>query len=618
MKLYLNWLPILISLCCIPSLAIAQEAPTEARQKKNTQATPEVIIDETRNQSNNSPTTETPTTETPTTNKPAEETSTTDPDKEPEKLELSALFPICPPAEPKTAKPTDQSEVLEKEEEEIETEKKSPKTDSAHTHSEEEDEASKLKTCFTAAESAYYLKLAEADRLFLAGEKVAARKLYQQLKEPWETEIKTAEITPAIYKVEELSPGGKVYWRTYQQGKQQQLSSKIFTPLKLIVAKQPDFIPGYITYSEELLAADRQAEANAVLEKAISIYPQEIPLLRAKLTADIIGERWLEASIASRQFALFNSDLPEAAEFSILADQYLKNYQDKVKEELTWNAVGNAITGTAGFALTGNIFGPISAIETTITLLQGEKKIGDRFSKRIQKNAPLLEDEAVLDYVRTMGNKIASVAGRDEFEYEFFVIMDDSLNAFALPGGKIFVNAGAIMNTKTEAELAGLLAHEVSHSVLSHGFQLITRGSLTANVAQYIPYVGRTAGGLLVRTYSRDMERQADIFGTRILVASGYASDGVRNLMATLAEINAQNEDFVEPPAWLSTHPVTNSRVEYIEELITSNNLDRYSYEGVEKHQRMVKKTQELWKKHQAEQKAKKDKDGRDEEEIDF
>jgi len=174
------------------------------------------------------------------------------------------------------------------------------------------------------------------------------------------------------------------------------------------------------------------------------------------------------------------------------------------------------------------------------------------------------------------------------------------------------------MNTKTEAELAGLLAHEVSHSVLSHGFQLITRGNLTANVAQYIPYVGSTAGSLLVRTYSRDMERQADIFGTRILVASGYASDGVRNLMATLSEINAQNEEFVEPPAWISTHPPTKTRVEYIEELITSNNLDRHSYEGVEKHQRIVIKTQELWKKHLEEQKAKKDKNGREEEEIDF
>ena len=170
------------------------------------------------------------------------------------------------------------------------------------------------------------------------------------------------------------------------------------------------------------------------------------------------------------------------------------------------------------------------------------------------------------------------------------------------------------MNTNSEAELAGLLAHEVSHSVLSHGFQLATRGNLTSNVFQYIPYVGSTAGGLLVSSYSRDMERQADIFGTRILVASGYAADGVRNLMSTLVDFNNQNEDFVEPLAWFSTHPNTKTRVEYIEELITSNNLDRYTYEGVEQHQQIRKKTQDLWTKYQAEQKAKEDEDGREEE----
>jgi len=580
MKIYLNWLAILISLCCIPSVAIAHEALEETRHAKGKQEIPEVIIDETKSKNTETSTTEAPTSES---------------NQESVEIELTKLFPICPPTEQKAAESVDEAE-------------------ESQADSEKEEEVSKLKTCFTAEESAYNQKLAEADRLFLAGEKVAARKLYQQLKKPWEAEIITTDSSSAIYKVDELSPGGKVYWRTYQEGKQQQLSSKILTPLKLIVEKQPDFIPGYIAYAEELFAIEKQTEANLVLEKAISIYPQEIPLLRAKLTTDIIGERWLEASIASRQFALFNPDLPEAAEFSILADQYLKNYQDKVKGELTWNAVGNAITGTAGFALTGNIFGPISAIETTLALLQGEKKLGDRFSKKIQKSVPLLEDEAVLDYVRTMGNKIAAVAGRDEFEYEFFVIMDGNLNAFALPGGKIFINAGAIMNTNSEAELAGLLAHEVSHSVLSHGFQLATRGNLTSNVFQYIPYVGSTAGGLLVSSYSRDMERQADIFGTRILVASGYAADGVRNLMSTLVDINDKNEDFVEPLAWFSTHPNTKTRVEYIEELITSNNLDRYTYEGVEQHQQMRKKTQELWTKYQAEQKAKEDKNGREEE----
>jgi len=69
-----------------------------------------------------------------------------------------------------------------------------------------------------------------------------------------------------------------------------------------------------------------------------------------------------------------------------------------------------------------------------------------------------------------LGQKTAHATGRNDFEYEFYVVLDDDLNAFALPGGKVFVNAGAITHTKSEAELAGLLAHELSHAVLSHGF----------------------------------------------------------------------------------------------------------------------------------------------------
>ena len=162
-----------------------------------------------------------------------------------------------------------------------------------------------------------------------------------------------------------------------------------------------------------------------------------------------------------------------------------------------------------------------------------------------------------------------------------------------------------VFKADSEAELAGLLAHEVSHSVLSHGFQLVTRGSLTSNVAQYIPYVGSTAGNLIVMNYSRGMERQADVFGTRILVAADYAADGVRNLMAQLEALKEEDEDIQEPPVWLSTHPNTSQRVDYIEELIVDNHLNRYAYEGVLGHQYIKQKTNKLWQEYKAEQEAK-------------
>ena len=455
----------------------------------------------------------------------------------------------------------------------------------------------------TPEELARLEKLAKADKLYKAGDKAAAVKLYQEAKETWEIERnqsteKNLEAAIAFSDPAKLSPAGKVFWRNYQQGKEQQLETKTISSLKLLTTREPQFIPGHIHYSEVLLKYEREAESQATLNRAVNLYPNEPEILRAKMKSDIAAENWLDASIMARQYALFNPDSPQAKEFDKLADEYLAEYQSNLRESITWNAIGNAIAGTVGFALTGNLFGPISALQTTTMLLNGESAVGEASVGQIKKQVPLIKDEAVTEYVDRIGQKIASASGREEFDYQFYVIMDDALNAFALPGGKIFVNAGAIMETDSEAELAGLLAHEISHSALSHGFQLAAKGNLTANIVGYIPYVGNPASSLIVLNYSRGMEKQADIFGTRILVNSGYAADGVRNLMAQLHESH-QDEDNSEPPAWLSSHPNTKQRIAYMEQLIVDNNLDRYAYEGVARHQEIKQLVTAKWQEYE-------------------
>ncbi len=453
------------------------------------------------------------------------------------------------------------------------------------------------KTQPTPEEIARHQKFIEADRLYLAGDKIAAAKIYRQLKKPWNVEkTKTTEDNKpkAIYAPQKLSPGGKVYWRIHKEGLEQQLESKIFTPIELLVKKHPEFIPGHLSYASALQNDERPEEALQVLEQAVAKYPNEPKLLTAKMEADIAAERWLDASVTARQFALLNPNHTETEKFTQLADNYLEEYRGYLRSQLTANAIGGIITGAVGFALTGNLFGPISAIETTMMLMRGESAIGRSVAKKAQKRLPMMEDEEVLEYVREVGKKITDVTGRNDFEYEFHVIMDDQLNAFALPGGKVFVNAGAIMNMNSEAELAGLLAHEVAHAALSHGFQLVAKGNFTASVVQYIPYVGSAAANLIVLDYSRDMERQADLYGTKMLVSAGYAADGVRNLMVKLDEIAKEDEQPI-PPAWLSTHPETKERISYMEKLIVANKLDRYAYEGVDRHSQVKEKVEQLW-----------------------
>ncbi|MBO1351606.1 MAG: M48 family metalloprotease [Hormoscilla sp. GUM202] len=220
-------------------------------------------------------------------------------------------------------------------------------------------------------------------------------------------------------------------------------------------------------------------------------------------------------------------------------------------------------------------------------LLLGESEMGAQVAEAYKQELTLVEDQAVVDYVNELGQRIAKFMGRDEFDYEFYVVQDDSLNAFALPGGKVFVHTGAILGCNSEAELAGLLGHEVAHAVLSHGFQRIVKNNLLVNLSQTIS-LGSLIPTLVSLKYSRDNEHQADILGTRVLANTGFAADGLRNFMAT---IDRQSRS--RSPSYLSTHPAPNERVRYLEELIERNGYNRYAFEGVEKHAAIQKRIRE-------------------------
>jgi tetratricopeptide (TPR) repeat protein len=436
-------------------------------------------------------------------------------------------------------------------------------------------------------------KLIEADNLYMSGQIAAAEQLYREAKDPFKAQVQAKEKAPAIHDPAQLSPGGAVYWRMSEEGLAQKLQTKILVPLQFLVEQYPEFIPGHLRYAQALKDNGKPEEALQLLEQATTLYPAEPDLLKGKITALGEQQKWLEASLAARQFALLYPDNPQSKEFTTLADENLERYKRHVRRKLRGNAITNAITGALGLIFTGNLFGPISAVESTVMLLRGESAVGESVTKQVKRQLPMMEDEQVLNYVREVGNKLATATGRNDFQYEFNVIMDDDLNAFALPGGKVFVNAGAILKTNSEAELAGLLAHELSHAVLSHGFQLVTQGNLTANVTQFVPY-GGLLGNLLILDYSRDMERQADALGTRILASSGYPADGMRNLMVMLDKQERDRPLF----NWISTHPNTKERINNLETLIDRNGYNRYTYEGVARHLEIQKRVKELLRQY--------------------
>ncbi|NJN06760.1 MAG: M48 family metalloprotease [Richelia sp. RM2_1_2] len=482
------------------------------------------------------------------------------------------------------------------------TDKQKPESSTEESTEKKPEEEAKP----TPEEIARQKKLIEADKLYQAGNIAEAQTIYRQAKQPFTNTSDIQPLKQAIVDPAKLSPAGKVYWREAQAGIISDLRTRTLVPLELLVEKYPEFIPGNIKYAEALKKYGQNEKALEILEKATSLYPNQAELVQVRVDALSDEKQWMQASLAARQFALLNPEHPQAKEFTQIADEKLKKYTSYIRRETRGNAIANIITGVVGYAATGSLLGPFSALDSTMMLLKGEEGVGRSVAKQAKKQLQLIEDKEVNTYINDIGQKLAKIAGRDEFEYEFFVIPEESLNAFALPGGKIFLNAGAIAKTNSEAEIAGLIGHELSHAVLSHGFQLVTQANLISNVTQYIP-LGGTVGRILTFDYSRDMERQADRLGTRLLTAAGYAADGLRNLMVTM-----KNEQKNAPPVWLSTHPGGGERVRYLETLITTNGYNRYAYEGVASHQKIKDKVKQIIKERK--DKDKKEDNKKDEE----
>ena len=415
--------------------------------------------------------------------------------------------------------------------------------------------------------------IAQADRLFLQGNRREAERLYRQVKPPFANERDRAPASDLISDPAQLSVAGQVYWRNAQEGWANGRESQAEEALKLLAEEAPNFAPAQAFAIEAQIEDGDLEDAILRLEELTTLFPESPEFARLRVRALDEDGQDLEASIAARQFAIFNPDSPDAPEFIAIADDKLDDFRSGVREKMALRGLGGLAVGI----LTGNTQSSVvQGIQLVQIVAMGESDLGAQLAEQVKRQATIVEDAVVVDYIDEIGQEVARYMGRDEFDYEFYVIEDDSLNAFALPGGKIFIHTGAITRANTEAELAGLLAHEVAHAVLSHGYEGVMTNLLLSNVGREIP-LGNILSTLLSLDHSRSRETQADILGTRVLNSAGYAADGLRNLMATLYE-----EHGSRGPSFLSTHPASDDRIEYMEELIERNGYNRYAFEGVE------------------------------------
>ena len=202
-------------------------------------------------------------------------------------------------------------------------------------------------------------------------------------------------------------------------------------------------------------------------------------------------------------------------------------------------------------------------------------ELGRQAAQQVERQLPLLNDPSVQSYVEGVGRRLVEAIPPEfqhsQFHYSFKVLDVRDLNAFALPGGYTYVNRGLIEAAHNEGELAGAMAHEISHVALRHG----TAQAAKARKYQYgaaavgvlgaifgVPAAGQlgAAGiGAYFLKFSREYEKQADILGSHIMANAGYDPHDLANIFRTLEQQGGSGG-----PQWLSDHPNPGNRYEYI------------------------------------------------------
>ncbi|MDX2154584.1 MAG: M48 family metallopeptidase [Bryobacteraceae bacterium] len=196
-------------------------------------------------------------------------------------------------------------------------------------------------------------------------------------------------------------------------------------------------------------------------------------------------------------------------------------------------------------------------------------QLGREAAQQIAQQVDIVDNRALQSYIDRVGKRLASQPAAGGYPYEFTLINDKSINAFALPGGPIFVHSGLISNSENEAQLAGVLAHEIAHVALRHGTNqaskanllqlpaalasaVIGQGSLAAQLGQL--GLGLGLNSVLLK-YSRDAETQADALGARIMSQAGY---NPLEMARFFEKLQAQGGS--RAPQFLSSHPDPGNR----------------------------------------------------------
>lgn len=247
---------------------------------------------------------------------------------------------------------------------------------------------------------------------------------------------------------------------------------------------------------------------------------------------------------------------------------------------------GHFIKSISAFVLTLSlvVLPPAMIAQTTVKMpknkykVQDDVQLGQRASGQVEQQFPVLNDAQTTQYVQRVGARLVAAIPQQfrepAFDYEFQVVNASDINAFALPGGPMYVNRGMIEAARNEGEMAGVMAHEISHVALRHATAQQTKLS---NPWNQVLGIGAILGGAILAgeagaqagqifaagyflRYSREYETQADILGSQIMANAGYDPRDLAGMFQTIAGEGGGSR----APEWLSSHPDPGNRQQRI------------------------------------------------------
>ena len=211
--------------------------------------------------------------------------------------------------------------------------------------------------------------------------------------------------------------------------------------------------------------------------------------------------------------------------------------------------------------------------------LKQDTEIGRKSAAEVERQLPLLDDPTAQSYVEEVGERLVKVVQGPDFPYQFKVVNVSDVNAFALPGGFMYINRGLIEAATSEAELAGVMAHEISHVALRHGTNQASKAYLaqaglaalggllgTGSTTDIIGAIGGFGLNATFLKFGRTAEEQADVVGAQMLAKAGYDPMAMADFFETLREQSGRDPSKLEQ--FFSSHPAPANRARRIQEEI--------------------------------------------------